>query len=118
MYKDMDLADILSLLLGSLRTLFIVSRDLDLNTHIILSQPRDAHTCPDGLMIGHPFLEVPHHGLERLIVERYMVRVDAEDLLPAFPTGILQVEIHVGEGLVDLGVDFAVDRACCGVPAT
>jgi hypothetical protein len=45
-----------------------------------------------------------------------MIAVDPEDLLPAFAARMLQVEVHVRECLVDLGVDIRGDGARRGIP--
>jgi hypothetical protein len=47
-----------------------------------------------------------------------MVRVDAKDLLPAFPTSILEGKVNVCECLVNLLVDFFVDDSVFRVPTT
>lgn len=49
--------------------------------------------------------------------ERHVIRVDTEDLRPAFSASIFEGQIHVGERLVDLGIDFTVEDACVGIPA-
>jgi hypothetical protein len=46
-----------------------------------------------------------------------MIRIYAIYLLPPFSAGILEGELNVFKGLVDLGVDFFVEFACFGVPA-
>ena len=68
-------------------------------------------------MIRHPLLEVTRHGLECLIINRNMVGVDPEYLAPAFAASVFETQVNVGECLVDLGVDVAVDIACLRVPA-
>lgn len=47
-----------------------------------------------------------------------MVRVDAENLVPAFTASILQVMLDIGERLVDLFIDFPVELASLTVPTT
>jgi hypothetical protein len=46
-----------------------------------------------------------------------MVGVDAEDLFPALAAGVLESQVDVGKGLVDLGVDLGVYLASTRVPA-
>ena len=46
-----------------------------------------------------------------------MPRVDPEYLTPPLAACIAEIEVDVGEGLVDLGVDVGVEFAGCGVPA-
>lgn len=93
-------------------------RHLNLHPHIILPQPRHPHTRPDGLMVRHIALEVTHHRVQRLVVDRHMVRVHPEHLTPALSACVLQVQLDVCEGLVDLRVDFPVDDPGVGVPAS
>ena len=64
--------------------------NLNLNPHIILPQPRNPHTSPQRLMPRHPLPKPAHHSLQRLIVNRHMVRVHPEDLLPALSAGGFQ----------------------------
>lgn len=93
--------------------------DLDLDVHGILAQLCDSDGGPQGLMVRHPLLEVAHHGAHGLVVERQVVRVDAEDLRPALSARVPQVEVHVGKGLVDLFVEVLGDGAhgSFGLPA-
>jgi hypothetical protein len=92
--------------------------DLNLDTHIILSQTRYTDTSPQRLMVGHPLLEVAHHRVQRLIVDRDMIRVDAKDLGPALASSILQTPLDIGKGEVNLGIDLLLEFACFGIPAT
>ncbi len=93
-----------------------MSRDFNLDTHVIHAQPRHPDTRPDRLMVRHPLLEIPCHGLESFVVEGHMIRIDPEDLLPAFTTSVLQVEVHIGERLVDLRIEITADGAARGLP--
>lgn len=79
-----------------------MSNNLNLNPHIILSQPRHTHTRPDRRVVRHPLPELLGHLLNRLVVAGDMVRVDAEDLRPALATGVLDVQVDIGECLLDL----------------
>jgi hypothetical protein len=45
-----------------------------------------------------------------------MVRVDAEDLRPAFSACIFEVEVDICKSLVHLGVDLFVVYAGLGMP--
>lgn len=90
--------------------------NLNLDPHIILTQSRHPNARPNRTMVRHPLLEIRHHSLQRLIVQRNMIRVDPENLLPAFPASVFEVEVHVGKGLLDLSVDFTVVDAGFGIP--
>ena len=94
-----------------------MSHHLNLNPHIILPQPRHAHTRPQGLVVRHILFEVPYHGIQRFVVDGDMVRVNAEDLLPPFATSVLQIQLDVLERLVDLLVDLFIEFASVWVPA-
>lgn len=83
--------------------------NLNLNPHIILAQPRNPNTSPNRLMVRTILPEIPHHRRQRLVVNGHMVRVHAEDLVPAVPAGVAQVVLDVREGLVDLRVDLFVE---------
>lgn len=91
--------------------------NLNLHPHVIFAQPWHSNTGPNRAMIRHPLLEIPHHGLQCLVVDGDMIRVDSEDLFPAFAAGVLQVALNILEGLVDLSIDFAVELEGLGVPA-
>ena len=95
----------------------VVGSHLDLDPHRGLPQARHADAGPDGLVVGHVGLEVADHGGEGLVAQGDVVRVDAEDLGPALAAGVLEVQLHVLEGLVDLRVDVAGDLPRRGVPA-
>lgn len=64
--------------------------NLNLNPHIILPQSRNPNTSPQRLMPRDPRPEPPHHSIQRLIVNRHMVRVHPEDLAPALSTSATQ----------------------------
>ena len=53
---------------------------LNFNPHVVLPQPLHAHTRPQRLMPRHPLLKPLLHGLQGLVVEGQMVRVDTKDL--------------------------------------
>lgn len=91
--------------------------NLNLNPHVILPQPRNTHTSPNRLMTGTILMKIPHHGRQRLVINRHMVRVDSENLAPALPAGVAQVVLDIIKGLVDLRVNFFVEFACFSVPA-
>jgi hypothetical protein len=76
------------------------------NPHIILPKSRNTHTSSDRLMVRNPLLGTSRHGCKRFVVGRHMVRVDAEDLRPAFSDGIVQIVLDLFETFVDLRVDF------------
>lgn len=67
-------------------------------------------------MVGHPLVKVARHGRQRLAVERDVVRIDPEDLLPALAPGLPEDVVNVGKGLVDLLLGVLVDDACGVVP--
>jgi hypothetical protein len=62
-------------------TLRYMRPNLNLYPHIILTQSRYPNTSPKRLMIRHPLLEIPYHGIHSFIVNRDMVRVDSVYLL-------------------------------------
>lgn len=95
-------------LLGTFR---IMRDDLDLDTHRIFAQLADSDGGPNRLVIRHPLAEVAHHGAHGLVAQRQMVRVDPEDLRPALPTSVPQVQVHVRERLVDFFVQVVGDVA-------
>ena len=90
---------------------------LNFNSHIILPQPRHAHTSPKWLMIWHILLKIPDHGIQRFFVDGDMVRFHAEDLLPPFAASVLQIQLDVLERLVDLLVDLFIELPSVWVPA-
>ncbi len=92
--------------------------DLDFHTHVIFSKPCNPDAGPDWFVIRHPLLEVPHHCHQRFVVERDVVRVDAENLGPAFSARIFEVVVNILEGLVDLGIDFEQVLAGLTIPST
>lgn len=95
-----------------------MSLHLDLDPHYITSaEPGDPDTRPEGLVVGHPLVKVPHHGRQRAVVQRDVVRVDAKDLLPALAAGLLENVVDIGKGLVDLVVNVLVDHAGLVDPA-
>ena len=63
--------------------------NLNLNPHLLLAQLRHPNRCPNRLMIRHPLGKSLHHKSQRLIIQRKMITVDAEDLLPALPARVL-----------------------------
>ena len=95
----------------------IMGHHFNFNPHIILPKPCYTNTRPDVLMIRHIALEVGHHCLEGLVIDRDMVRVHPEDLLPALAASVLQVQFDVCKSLVDLCVDFSMEYSSLGVPA-
>ena len=64
-------------------------RYFDLHPHGILAQLYHPNTSPNRFVIRHPFLEVPHHSAQRLIIHGDVVRVYAEYLRPPLPPSIL-----------------------------
>ena len=93
-----------------------MSDNLYLNPHIILAKASNTNTSPNGLVIRHIFLEIAHHSIKGLIIQRQMIRINSEYFLPSLPTSVLEVMLHVGECLVDLRIDLTVDYACFAVP--
>ena len=90
---------------------------LDFHPHIILAESRYSDTSPDRLVSRHPLLEVAHHRLQSLIIDWDMVRVHPVYLLPALATSVLQVEVNVFEGQVNLSVDLAMNHPRLRIPA-
>lgn len=102
----------------SSNALLIERNHLNLHPHIILAQSRHPHGRPDRLMIRHPLCKVSLHGCQSLVVQRDMVRIDSENLRPAFSSRISEVQIDVRESLVDLCVDFGVVDSRLGIPTS
>lgn len=96
----------------------VMSYNFNLNPHIILAESRYPNTCPNRLVVRHPFLEIPHHRLQGFVVDRDVVRVHPKYLLPPFSSGVLQVQVHVGESLVDLRIDLPMDHRGLWIPTT
>lgn len=94
-----------------------MSHNLNLDPHVILPQPRDAHAGPERLVVGHPLAHVAHHGGQRLVVDGHVVRVDPVDLRPALAAGVLEAALDVLERQVGLLVDFFFELARLGVPS-
>ena len=94
-----------------------MSHNLNLDSHVILPQPRDTHTSPQRLVVGHPLAHVAHHSRQGLVVDGYVVRVDAEDLRPALASRVLEAALDILEGQVDLLVDLPLELARLGVPS-
>lgn len=70
------------------------------------------------MMVGQPDLKVAHHGGFRLLIERQVIRTDAEYLGSALSTSISERQVDIRERLVDLRVDFFVDFSGLRVPTT
>lgn len=104
---------------SSTSRLRIVRRNLNLNRHARRSQLFDTNLGPDGLVVGHPLLEVIAHPGRDLGRDREMVRVNSEDLIPALSSSSLERCVDVDKGLVDLLFDGLgkVGDAVFGGPA-
>lgn len=90
----------------------VVSLHLDLDPHDITAAELDhPNTCPEGLVLVRPFVKVPDHCLHSPVVQRDMVGVDPEHLLPALSAGFPEDVVDVGKSLVNLVVDVLVDLA-------
>ena len=108
-----------NLLLSSDRLSVLVhGHNFNLDSHIILTQPRHSNTSPDRLMVRHPLLEVADHCIQGFIVDRDMVRIDPHHLRPALTASMTEIELTIIECLIDLSVDFLVEFAGLGIPAT
>ena len=68
-------------------------------------------------MIRHSLPGVADHDFERFIVQRHMVGIDPEDLVPALAAGVLEIAVDVLECLVDLLLDVVGEFESVGVPA-
>lgn len=95
----------------------IVRRHFYLDAHIIFTQASYANTSPNGLVIRHILLKVAYHGCQSLVVDRNMIRIDAEDLRPALPAGVLETAFDIGKRKIDLGIDLLLKHARFGVPS-
>lgn len=85
--------------------------DLYLHPHIILGKPGHAKTGPDGLVVGHPFLEVPDDSPHSFVIDWYVISRDSKDLRPAFAPRVRQRQLHIFESLVNLCIDLRVENA-------
>lgn len=80
----------------------------NLNLYMHLWDPEINHTnsCPNGLVIRHPFLEVLLHESECIFVEGTMVGVDPVYVLPSpLTAGVAKGQIDVRKCLGDLSLD-------------
>lgn len=74
-------------------------------------------------MARTPLLQVPDHGNQARIAHSHVVAADLVDLAPPLAAGLLERQIDVLKGLVDLrvgaGGDAAVERVptACVVPS-
>lgn len=100
-------AEYASLSLGS--TFRIVCLNFNFDTHIVLAQALHANTSVQGLVVGHPMLEIPQHVLSHLTVVRDVVGTDLVHLRPALSASGLQGSVHVPKSLLDLRTNVAVD---------
>jgi len=91
--------------------------NINLDLHRLLAQLRNSKQRPNRLMLGHPLGRIPQHSLQRITIKVDMIARDAEDLIPARPARVLEVQLHIGERLVDLGGDVRWNVACLGIPA-
>ena len=92
----------------ALGSLGVVSDDFDLDSHVVVSKSRHANTRPNGLMVRHPLLKVSNHGRQRFVVDGHVVGVYSVHLRPAFAPHVLQVELDILKGPIDLRVDLLV----------
>lgn len=58
--------------------------NLDFDSHIILAEASQSDASPEGLMVRHVFLKIADHDSQSLIINWNVVRIDAENLTPAF----------------------------------
>jgi len=68
-------------------------------------------------MARHILLKIAHHSIQSLVVDGNVVRVHPEHLFPPFAPGVFQIQLDIGESLVDLPVDLLVEIARFRVPA-
>lgn len=95
-----------------------MSLHLDLHLHILVTKLDNPDTCPKRLVIGHPFVKVPDHSRQRLVIQRDVIGIDPEHLLPALAASLLEDVVDVGKGLVDLILNIFVDHARLVDPTT
>ena len=84
--------------------------------HFWQRQVLHAKHSPDRLMVGAPLLHRFDHSMHRLLVQRDEVGVQAVDIGPALAACVLDVCIHVGEGLLDLLDSIWIDALGGAVP--
>lgn len=98
--------------LRSLGALGVVSLHFDLHPHDITApKPDNPDTSPQGLVVGHPLVKVPDHSGQRLVIQRNMIGIDPEHLLPALAASFLEDVVDVGKSLIDLVLNVFVDYA-------
>ena len=107
----------ITLLLSRLRTLGVVSDNLNFTVHGLEAEAGDADHGHDGLVIGHPGLAVAEHVAGQLVADVGQVDVDAVDLRPALAAGVLEGHVDVGKGLVGFFGQVRADLASGGVPS-
>ena len=94
-----------------------MSNNFYLDPHVVFSQARYSNTGPDRLVIRQPLLKIPDHRCYGLVVDRYVIRVDPENLLPALPSSVSEIQVHVREGLINLRVDLLEIHTGLWIPA-
>lgn len=62
----------------------------------------DSNLRPNHPVIRHPLLVILRHSLSNFRCDFRVVRVDSEDLLPAFSTSRLQRLVHILKSQVNL----------------
>lgn len=71
-------------------------------------------------MARTPLLQVLHHPPQNpllISIKPHMIAIDPENTVPpCLQARVLQSELHVGEGLVDLIEKVAVDGSGGGIP--
>lgn len=96
-----------------------MSLHLDLHPHhITATEPDNPDACPEGLVVRHPLVKVTDHSRQRFVIQRDMIGIDPENLLPALTARLLEDVVDVGKGLVDLILNIFVDHAGLVDPAT
>jgi hypothetical protein len=95
----------------------IIRLRLNLHHHLRLRQLLNPQRRPQRPMVRAPLLQVPDHRNQARIIHGHVVAADLVDLGPSLAAGLLEREIDVLEGLVNLLVDAGGDAAVERVPA-
>ena len=111
------MAEVITIVASLLSIFIVMGTHFNFYTHVIFPKTLNTNCSPDGLMVRHPFLEVSHHSIKSLVIQRKVVRVDPEDLGPALPTSVLQCQVYIYESLIDLSIGFGINLSSLRIPS-